>query len=44
LIPQHLRLDKAPTWPSAQCVVTLQLNEEQRIAYTKAPVVLDFTT
>ncbi|UZJ54686.1 hypothetical protein CBS101457_004006 [Exobasidium rhododendri] len=44
LVPKQWQLQRMPTWPSAQCVVALQLNEEQRTAYAKAPVVLDFTT
>lgn len=40
---QHLNYS-IPTWPSAQCVVALQLNQEQRRAFRGAPVVLDFST
>jgi sarcosine oxidase/L-pipecolate oxidase len=33
-----------PAWASAQCVVAIQLDEEQRRIHKEAPVVLDFTT
>lgn len=44
LLPRSPRHPIIPTWPSAQCVVAIQLNEEQRRIQAKAPVVLDFST
>lgn len=43
LIPKQLQLHQATTWPSGQCVVVLQLNEEQTRIQAGAPVTVDFT-
>lgn len=43
LVPEHLQLRQATTWPSAQCVAILQLDEEQRKLQAGAPVTVDFT-
>ena len=43
LLPAKMKPRRMPTWPSAQCVVALQLDEQQRKAYAGAPVILDFT-
>lgn len=37
-------LTTQPTWSSAQCVLTVQLNEEQRRAFKGAPVILEFAS
>ena len=44
LLPAHLQPHRLPTWPSAQCVVTLQLDESQRRAYAGMPVVFHYQT
>lgn len=44
LLPDRKESVLIPTWASAQCVVAIQLDEEQRRIHKGAPVVLDFTT